>query len=53
MVQNISSFYNKFFIFCRMLPSDPPNFIKLLYNASLHEPELYSAAVESPDLRGN
>jgi hypothetical protein len=29
-VRNISSFYNKFFIFCGKLPSDPPNFIKLL-----------------------
>jgi hypothetical protein len=29
-VRNISSFYNKFFIFCGTLPSDPPNFIKSL-----------------------
>jgi hypothetical protein len=28
-VRNILSFYNKFFI-CGTLPSDPPNFIKLL-----------------------
>jgi hypothetical protein len=30
-VRNISSFYNKFFIFSGTLPSDPPNFIKLLW----------------------
>jgi hypothetical protein len=29
-VRNTSSFYKKFFIFCGTLPSDPPNFIKLL-----------------------
>jgi hypothetical protein len=29
-VQNISSFYNKVFIFCGTLLSDPPNFIKIL-----------------------
>jgi hypothetical protein len=29
-VRNILSFYNKLFIFCGTLPSDPPNFIKLL-----------------------
>jgi hypothetical protein len=30
-VRNILSFYNKFFIFYGTLPSDPPNFIKLIY----------------------
>jgi hypothetical protein len=28
--RNISSFYNTFFIFYGTLPSDPPNFIKLM-----------------------
>jgi hypothetical protein len=38
-VRNISSFYKKFLIFCGMLPSDPPNFIKLLprYFNMLHQ----------------
>jgi hypothetical protein len=33
-IRNISSFYNKFFIFCETLPSDPHNFIVIVSNVT-------------------